>query len=80
MHGESGDGGITDEERRTLQAHPWIQIVTIAGNSFSAPNEEPALVAGLVVEALRSSGAGPPAGPDSRQYAEVVSGSPHGRG
>jgi hypothetical protein len=56
VSGESGDGGITDEERRTLQAYPWIQIVTIAGNSFSAPNEEPALVAGLVVEALRSSG------------------------
>jgi pimeloyl-ACP methyl ester carboxylesterase len=53
VHGETGDGGVTDEERRTLQAYPQIRIVTIPGRSFFTPNEEPALVAGLVVEALR---------------------------
>jgi pimeloyl-ACP methyl ester carboxylesterase len=54
VHGQTGDGGITDEERRTLQAYPWIRIVTIPGGSFFTPNEEPALVAGLVVAALRA--------------------------
>ena len=52
VHGETGDGGVTDEERRTLQAYPWIHIVTIPGPSFFTANEEPALVAGLVVAAL----------------------------
>jgi pimeloyl-ACP methyl ester carboxylesterase len=55
VHGQTGDGGITDEERRTLQAYPWIRIVTIPGGSFFTPNEEPALVAGLVVAALHAS-------------------------
>jgi pimeloyl-ACP methyl ester carboxylesterase len=53
--GETGDGGITDEERRTLQAYPWIRIVTIPGGSLFTPNEQPALVAGLVVAALQAS-------------------------
>jgi pimeloyl-ACP methyl ester carboxylesterase len=54
VHGQTGDGGITDEERRTLQAYPWIRIVTLPGGSFFTPNEEPALVAGLVVAALHA--------------------------
>ena len=54
VHGESGDGGMTEDERRTLQAYAWIRIVTIPGPSFFTPNEEPALVAGLVVDALRA--------------------------
>jgi pimeloyl-ACP methyl ester carboxylesterase len=55
VHGQTGDGGITGEERRTLQAYPWVHIVTIPGPSFFTPNEEPALVAGLVVAALAAS-------------------------
>ena len=54
VHGESGDGGMTEDERRTLQAYAWIRIVTIPGPSFFTPNEEPALVAGLVVDALHA--------------------------
>ena len=54
VHGQTGDGGITDDERRTLQAYPWIRIITIPGGSFFTPNEEPALVAGLVVAALHA--------------------------
>ena len=54
VHGESGDGGMTGDERRTLQAYAWIRIVTIPGPSFFTPNEEPELVAGLVVDALRA--------------------------
>jgi hypothetical protein len=45
---------MTEDERRTLHAYPWIRIVTIPGGSFFTPNEEPALVAGLVVEALHA--------------------------
>jgi len=52
VHGERGDGGITDEERRTLEASPQIRVITLPGASYFTPNEEPALVAGLVIEAL----------------------------
>src|SRR5450755_3074267 len=54
VHGERGDGGITDDERRTLEACPRISVITIPGASYLTPNEEPALVAKLVVEALDS--------------------------
>jgi pimeloyl-ACP methyl ester carboxylesterase len=54
VHGESGDGGMTEEERRTLQAYAWIRIITIPGASFFTANEEPARVAGLVVDAIRA--------------------------
>ncbi|HEY5149546.1 MAG TPA: hypothetical protein VIJ23_06945, partial [Mycobacterium sp.] len=37
VHGETGDGGITDEERRTLQAYPWIRVVTIPGPQLLHP-------------------------------------------
>jgi pimeloyl-ACP methyl ester carboxylesterase len=52
VHGEKGDGGVTDDERDTLAAHPQITLVTIPGTVFFMPNEQPALVAGLVREAL----------------------------
>ena len=46
-------GGITDDERRTLEACPRIRVITLPGASYFTPNEEPALVAKLVVEALK---------------------------
>ena len=52
VHGESGDGGVTAEERRTLQASPGIRMITIPGASFFTASEEPALVARLVIEAI----------------------------
>ena len=52
VHGERGDGGITDEERHTLERCPQITVITIPGASYFTPNEEPALVARLLVEAL----------------------------
>jgi pimeloyl-ACP methyl ester carboxylesterase len=52
VHGESGDGGITREDRRTFQGCPRIRVITIPGPSFLTASEEPALVADLVVEAL----------------------------
>jgi pimeloyl-ACP methyl ester carboxylesterase len=55
VHGERGDGGITPEERSTLETCPQLTVITIPGASYFTPNEEPALVAGLVVEALGTS-------------------------
>ncbi len=52
VHGERGDGGITGEERRTLERCRQITLITIPGASYFTPNEEPALVARLLVEAL----------------------------
>ena len=56
VHGERGDGGVTDEERRTLEACPRIRMITIPGASYLTPNEEPGLVAKLVAEALDRAG------------------------
>jgi pimeloyl-ACP methyl ester carboxylesterase len=55
VHGERGDGGITAEERSTLESCPRMTVITIPGASYFTPNEEPALVAGLVAEALGTS-------------------------
>jgi pimeloyl-ACP methyl ester carboxylesterase len=52
IHGERGDGEITNAERRTLESCPRMKVITIPGASYFTPNEEPALVASLVVEAL----------------------------
>jgi len=65
VHGERGDGGITDEERRTLEACPRMNLITIPGASYFTPNEEPALVASLVVEALGRTRAPSPSGESS---------------
>jgi hypothetical protein len=52
VRGERGDGGITNDERRTLESCPRMKVITIPGASYLTPNEEPALVASLVVEGL----------------------------
>ena len=52
VHGESGDGGITEQERETLQAAPQITVVTLPGPSFFTQCEQPALVAQLMLDAL----------------------------
>jgi pimeloyl-ACP methyl ester carboxylesterase len=59
VHGQTGDGGMTAEERRILQIHPWIRIVTIRGRSVFTPIEEPALVAELVVAAIQATATQP---------------------
>jgi pimeloyl-ACP methyl ester carboxylesterase len=56
VHGESGDGGIGEVDRRLLEASPVVQLVTIPGTSFFTPNEEPALVADLVRKAFVRTG------------------------
>jgi pimeloyl-ACP methyl ester carboxylesterase len=52
VHAEKGDGGLTDDERKTLEACPQAQVVTIPGNVFFLPNEAPARIADVIVAAL----------------------------
>ena len=52
VHAEKGDGGLTEAERRTLEACPHTRVVTIPGNVFFLPNEASARIAGIVVEAV----------------------------
>ena len=54
VHAEKGDGGLTDEERRTLEACPHAHLVTIPGHVFFLPNEVPEPIAQVIVEAAAS--------------------------
>jgi pimeloyl-ACP methyl ester carboxylesterase len=51
VHAEKGDGGLTDEERATLEACPHVHLITIPGHVFFLPNEVPERIAEVVVEA-----------------------------
>jgi pimeloyl-ACP methyl ester carboxylesterase len=51
VHAEKGDGGLTDAERRVLEACPNVHLVTIPGSVFFLPNEVPDQVADVVLEA-----------------------------
>jgi pimeloyl-ACP methyl ester carboxylesterase len=52
VHAEKGDGGLTDDERRTLDACPHAHVVTLPGGIFFLPNEIPERIAEIVGEAL----------------------------
>jgi pimeloyl-ACP methyl ester carboxylesterase len=52
VHAENGDGALTPEERRVLEACSRTTVVTIPGTSFFLPNDEPERVASLLIEAL----------------------------
>ena len=52
VHAEKGDGGLTDGERRTLEACSTIKIVTIPGSVFFLPNEVPDQIAAVIVDAV----------------------------
>ncbi len=52
VHAEKGDGSLTDDERRALEACPNIILLTIPGTSLFIPNEEPERIAALIVEAV----------------------------
>ena len=56
VHAEKGDGDLTDDERRTLEACPNAHLVTIPGSVFFLPNEVPEQVAGVIAEAAGQSG------------------------
>jgi pimeloyl-ACP methyl ester carboxylesterase len=51
VHAEKGDGGLTDDERRTLEACPHAQLVTLPGHVFFMPNEAAGPIAEVIVEA-----------------------------
>ncbi len=51
VHAEKGDGGLTEEERQTLEACPHAHLVTIPGKVFFLPNEVPEPIAAVVQEA-----------------------------
>ena len=52
VHADKGDGGLTDEERRTLEACPRVRVVTIPGSWFFLPEEQPARLAEVIAEAV----------------------------
>ena len=52
VHAEKGDGGLTDTERRTLEACSTVKIVTIPGNVFFLPIEVPDQIAAVINEAV----------------------------
>ncbi len=55
VHAEKkGDGGLTEDERRTLEACPHAHLVTLPGDVFFIPNEAPGSIAEVIVAALRS--------------------------
>jgi pimeloyl-ACP methyl ester carboxylesterase len=51
VHAEKGDGGLTDSERRALEACPHAFLVTIPGAVFFLPNEVPEQIADVILEA-----------------------------
>jgi pimeloyl-ACP methyl ester carboxylesterase len=52
VHAEKGDGGLTDDERRTLEACPHTHVVTIPGAVFFLPNEASAPIADVIAKAV----------------------------
>jgi len=52
VHAEKGDGGLTESERRTLEACSTVEIVTIPGDVFFLPNEVPDQIAAVIIEAV----------------------------
>lgn len=52
VHAEKGDGGLTPDERRTLEACPSVHLVTIPGHVFFLPGEVPDQIANVILEAV----------------------------
>jgi hypothetical protein len=52
VHAEKGDGGLTDDERRTLAACPHAHVVKVPGAVFFLPSEIPERIAEIIGEAL----------------------------
>ena len=59
VHADKGDGRLTTQERRSLDECQNVTVVTIPGRSFFLPNEHPAQLAGLIVQALATISAAP---------------------
>lgn len=52
VHAEKGDGGLTDQERATLEAADNVTLVTLPGSVFLLPDEAPHQTAEVIASAL----------------------------
>src|SRR5262249_16322499 len=52
VHAEKGDGGLTEDECRTLEQCPHAHLVTISGTVFFLPNEVPETIADVIIDAV----------------------------
>lgn len=52
VHAEKGDGGLTDDERTTLEGAPNVTVVTIPGGVFLLPDEVPGQIAEVIAAAV----------------------------
>ena len=52
VHAEKGDGGLTDQERATLEAADNVTLVTLPGSVFLLPDEAPGQTARVIADAL----------------------------
>jgi hypothetical protein len=52
VHAEKGDGGLTADERATLEAAPSVTLVTIPGAVFFLPDEVPQEIAEVIATAV----------------------------
>ncbi len=55
VHAEKGDGSLTPDERRVLEAADNVHIVTVPGAVFFLPQEAPEPIADAITEAIRAS-------------------------
>lgn len=53
VHAQKGDGGLTEDERRALEACPRTNLITIHGTCYFRPDEEPDRVAEIIADAIR---------------------------
>ena len=51
VHAEKGDGGLTVDERATLEVAPDVTVVTIPGSVFLLPDEVPQQIAEVIASA-----------------------------
>jgi len=54
VHAEKGDGGLTSDERHTLEQCPTATLITTPGTSWMLPCEEPDIIADLICTATGS--------------------------
>jgi pimeloyl-ACP methyl ester carboxylesterase len=53
-HTEKGDGGLTADERQTLEQCASVQVITLPGASFLLPDERPREIAAIIADAVRA--------------------------
>jgi pimeloyl-ACP methyl ester carboxylesterase len=56
VFGDHGDVGLTDEERRELEACTRVTLVTIHGSGHDTLNEKPAQIADVILEMVSAAG------------------------